>query len=69
MLASYQLHETPVVVFSASQNEAGIDRVLSLGAKDFVRKSLNPDDYKTAVTSIVQRWAGGNSADMESLPA
>ena len=43
--------------------------MLSLGAKDFVRKSLNRDDYKTAVTSIVQRWAGGNSADMESLPA
>ncbi len=69
VLASYQLHETPVVVFSASQNEADIDRVLSLGAKDFVRKPLNRDDYKTAVTSIVQRWAGGNSADMESLPA
>jgi len=47
-----------VVVFSASQNEADVGRVLSLGAKDFVHKPLDLDDYKTAVTGMVRKWAG-----------
>jgi CheY-like chemotaxis protein len=62
VLASYRLRATPVVVFSASQNEADVDRVLSLGAKDFVRKPLDLDDYKTAVTQMVEKWASHNSA-------
>jgi chemotaxis family two-component system response regulator Rcp1 len=55
VLASHQLQKTPVVVFSASQNEADRGRALALGAKDFVHKPLNVDDYKTAVTGMVQK--------------
>jgi DNA-binding response OmpR family regulator len=56
LLASYQLHATPVVVFSAYHNEAHRDRVLSLGAKDFVQKPLDLDDFKNAahVQNILQ---------------
>jgi CheY-like chemotaxis protein len=62
VLASYLPPKTPVVVFSASQNEADRDRVLSLGAKDFVRKPLDLEDYKTAVAEMVQKWAGHDRA-------
>lgn len=66
VLASYQLRKTPVVVFSSSQNEAVVGRVLSLGAKDFVHKPLDLDDYKTVVTRMVRKWTGHDSAGLES---
>jgi chemotaxis family two-component system response regulator Rcp1 len=69
VLASHPLRKTPVVVFSASENEADVGRVLSLGAKDFVHKPLDLDDYKVAVTGMVQKWAGHDSAGMESRPS
>jgi len=58
VLASCLPRRAPVVVFSASQNEADVGRVLSLGAKDFVHKPLDLDAYKSAVTGMVQKWAG-----------
>ena len=63
VLKSYLPRKTPVVVFSSSQNEADVGRVLSLGAKDFVRKPLDLNDYKTAVAGMVERWAAHDSAD------
>jgi chemotaxis family two-component system response regulator Rcp1 len=62
VLASYLPRKTPVVVFSACQSEADVGRVLSLGAKDFVQKPLDLDEYKTAVTGMVQKWAVHDSA-------
>jgi two-component system, chemotaxis family, response regulator Rcp1 len=61
VLASCVPGKTPVVVFSASQNEGDVGRVLSLGAKDFVHKPLDLDDYKTAVAGMVQKWADHDS--------
>ncbi len=49
--------KTPVVVFSASENEADMGRALSLGAKDFIHKPMDLDEYKTAVIGMVRRWA------------
>ncbi len=69
VLAWYPVKKTPIVVFSASQNEADVRRVLSLGAKEFVHKPLSLDDYKTAVIGMVQKWAGRDTASIESLPA
>ncbi len=68
VMAAYPVRKTPVVVFSSSRNEADVGRALSLGAKDFVHKPLDLDDYKCAVTGMVEKWAGHDSADMESLP-
>jgi CheY-like chemotaxis protein len=56
VLAAYPLQKTPVVVFSASENEADVNRALSLGAREFVHKPLDLDDYKSAVTGMVQKW-------------
>ena len=62
VLASYPLRKTtPVVVFSASQNESDVDRAYSLGAREFVRKPMDLDEYKTAVSGMVQKWTNPNN--------
>jgi chemotaxis family two-component system response regulator Rcp1 len=67
VLASYPARKTtPVVVFSASQNESDVDRAYSLGAREFVHKPMDLDDYKTVVAGMVQKWTGHNNT--ETLP-
>jgi chemotaxis family two-component system response regulator Rcp1 len=65
VLAAYPLQKTPVVVFSASENDADVSRALSLGAKEFVHKPLALDDYKNAVTGMVQKWATYDTSSVE----
>ena len=69
VLASYPRRRAPVVVFSATQNQADVGRALSLGAKAFVHKPLDLDDYKTAVTGMVQKWVGNDGAGTNALPS
>ncbi|HEX4592753.1 MAG TPA: response regulator [Bryobacteraceae bacterium] len=67
VLAAYPaVKKTPVVVFSASENEADVDRAFSLGAREFVHKPLDLDDYKAAVSGMVRRWT--TSGLTETLP-
>ena len=56
ILSIYRPKTTPVVVFTASENQADIDRAFSLGAKQFVHKPMDLDDYKTTVCGMVQKW-------------
>jgi DNA-binding response OmpR family regulator len=64
VLASYPLRKTtPVVVFSASENEADIDRAFSLGAREFIHKPMDLDEYKSAVSGVVQKWTGHNNTE------
>jgi chemotaxis family two-component system response regulator Rcp1 len=64
VLASYPATKTtPVVVFSASENESDVDRAFSLGAREFIHKPLDLDDYKTAVSGMVQKWTGNASTE------
>ena len=46
----------PVVVFSASENDADVSRAFSLGAKEFVHKPMDLDEYRNAVCGMVQKW-------------
>src|ERR1700694_4048798 len=46
VLASYSGEHTPVVVFTASKNQADVDRAFSLGACGFIRKPMELDQYK-----------------------
>lgn len=66
VLASYPLKKAPVVVFTASENQADTDRALNLGAFECVHKPLDLDDYKTAVCGMVQRWVA--SPDDQKYP-
>lgn len=47
----------PVVVFSGSVNPADEARAIKLGAKEFVSKPLQLDDYVQAVWKIIGKWA------------
>jgi CheY-like chemotaxis protein len=50
------LEKTPVVVFTASLNDTDEGRAMSLGAREFVRKPIELQAYKTAVCRIVRKW-------------
>jgi chemotaxis family two-component system response regulator Rcp1 len=60
--------KVPIVVFTASENEADVGRAFSLGAKDFVHKPTDLDEYKVAVTGMVRKWAGIDT-DAKFLPS
>jgi chemotaxis family two-component system response regulator Rcp1 len=56
VLSLYRPKKTAVIVFSASENETDVDRALSLGAKDYVHKPMDLDEYKDAVCEMVRKW-------------
>jgi PleD family two-component response regulator len=56
VLSLYGSKKTAVIVFSASENETDVDRALSLGAKDYVHKPMDLDEYKDAVCGMVRKW-------------
>jgi two-component system response regulator len=49
--------KTPVVVFSSSTNEREKQRVLALGAREFVLKSSDLYEFSELVCGMVRRWA------------
>ena len=46
----------PVVVFSSSSNPADIRGSMELGAKEFVQKPTDLDEYAERVSRIVSDW-------------
>jgi chemotaxis family two-component system response regulator Rcp1 len=56
VMALRPMTKTPVVVFTASQNEKDVDRAFSLGAREYIHKPMDLDDYKTAVSGMVEKW-------------
>lgn len=48
--------QVPVVVFSSSSNTAEIGKVLNLGAKAFVEKPTDIEDYAGQVCQIINDW-------------
>jgi CheY-like chemotaxis protein len=49
--------EIPVVVFSGSIDPADQARAMRLGAKEFIHKPLELDDYIEAVRGMIGKWA------------
>jgi CheY-like chemotaxis protein len=64
---AFCLEKTPVVVFTASLNERDEGRVMSLGAREFVRKPMELQDYKTAVCRIVRTWTAPRDKSESAL--
>jgi DNA-binding NarL/FixJ family response regulator len=56
ILAQYK-PSAPVVVFTSSSNPAEIERAKELGAKEFVRKPIDFEEFERVVTRMVQHWA------------
>jgi len=48
--------QVPVVVFSSSSNSADIQGSMALGAKDFVQKPVDLEEYAERVSRIVRDW-------------
>jgi DNA-binding NarL/FixJ family response regulator len=46
----------PVVVFSSSLDQAEIRRALALGAREFVQKPIDLQEYAGEVSRIVRDW-------------
>src|SRR5579872_2973389 len=64
VLASYPAKDTtPVVVFTASEKEDDMNLAFSLGAREFVHKPMDLDDYKAAVSGMVQKWTGPSNVE------
>ncbi len=58
----------PVIIFSSTQNPSEIERALSLGAREFIRKPLGFYSYADAVRGIVDRWRPAGRPAVPSLP-
>jgi DNA-binding response OmpR family regulator len=63
LLEQWKSLDTPVVVFSSSLNDAERARVLELGAREFIQKPTDIEEFTAAVCGIVQRWAGHETED------
>ena len=48
--------KAPVVVFSSSSNPADIQDSVELGAKEFVQKPTDLEEYSERVSRIVRDW-------------
>ena len=56
LLERWKSMNTPVVVFSSSINEGERRRALALGAREFVSKPIDIQQFIDAVCGIIQKW-------------
>lgn len=61
-LEQSQRKDLPVVVFSSSQNPYEISHARKLGAREFVGKPLDLEEFTDAVRGIMDRWTEGAEA-------
>ena len=57
LLERWRIEATPVVVFSSSSNQKEQERSLALGAREFVSKPTDLQEFSDAVCRIVDKWA------------
>jgi DNA-binding response OmpR family regulator len=58
LLERWKSNATPIVVFSSSLSEMERDRVLALGAQEFIQKPTDLKVFTEVVCAIVERYAG-----------
>ncbi len=58
LLERWQGRDVPVVVFSSSVDAAERERVLALGAREFIHKPTDMGAYAREVLGIIKRWSG-----------
>jgi DNA-binding response OmpR family regulator len=47
---------TPVVIFSSSGREPEIKRALRAGAREYIKKPSDLDEFTVALTAIITKW-------------
>jgi DNA-binding response OmpR family regulator len=55
--ARYHPSNPPVVIFTSSWNDSEKTRALSMGAREYVIKPMDLDEYSSAVRGMVEKWA------------
>lgn len=58
LLEQWKTRNLAIVVFSSSLSELERARALDLGAREFVQKPIDLDEFTEAVSDMVQRYAG-----------
>jgi CheY-like chemotaxis protein len=66
LLERWRVEAIPVVVFSSSANPAEKERCLALGAREFVIKPMDLDEFSETICRIVGKWAAPGSAALAS---
>lgn len=61
LLERFRDRDIPIVIFSSSWNQLEIDRALQLGAREFIKKPMDIQEFTDAVCGIVERWAFSDS--------
>lgn len=64
VLERFHRTDIPVVIFSSSGDQGEIQRALSLGARDCVRKPIGLQPFTDAVCGIVSRWLPHRAASI-----
>jgi CheY-like chemotaxis protein len=57
LLERWRIGRTPVVVFSSTANPSEKVRSLALGAREFVSKPTDLQEFSDVVCGIVEKWA------------
>ncbi|HEY6391108.1 MAG TPA: response regulator [Bryobacteraceae bacterium] len=56
VLERYKAGKAPIVVFSSSWNETEIQNALNMGAREFIQKPTDIQEFIDAVCGIIQKW-------------
>ena len=56
ILSFAEAKHVPVVVFSSALSPGEVAEVLRLGAREYVRKPMEWDEFRNAAVGIVTRW-------------
>jgi len=56
LLERWHVGATPVVIFSSTANPTERARCVALGAREFVSKPTDLDEFSETVCRIVERW-------------
>ena len=65
LLERYHPKDVPVVVFSSSWSETDKRQALALGARDYIHKPMDAQEFREAVRGMIERWVlrkGGDAA-------
>jgi DNA-binding response OmpR family regulator len=57
---------TPIVVFSSSWNETEIQNALKMGAREFIQKPTDIQEFIDAVCGIIEKWGAPNESGAAS---
>jgi chemotaxis family two-component system response regulator Rcp1 len=66
LLELWKGYQTPVVVFSSSMNPEARELCLASGAREFVTKPVELEEYHEAVGRVVEQW-GSRAASARSF--